>query len=68
MERVINTWRKTLAVWGRRALVQTADGLTSLKEVALDNGNLLLSKARIALSDASWTTLRALQSRFGSRR
>ncbi|MEN9226844.1 MAG: hypothetical protein Q6L60_04385 [Thermostichus sp. HHBFW_bins_43] len=68
MERVINTLSKNLSAWGRRALVQTSDGLASLKEVALDNGNVLLSKARIAFSDAGSTTLRAIQSRFGARR
>ncbi|MCF2972082.1 hypothetical protein L1047_12835 [Synechococcus sp. Nb3U1] len=68
MERVINTLSKNLSVWGRRALVQTSDGLASLKDVVLDNGNVLLSRARIAFSDASSTTLRAIQSRFGSRR
>jgi hypothetical protein len=48
--------------------VQAGDGLASLKDTALDNGNLLLCKARIALADASFTTLRALRSRFGSGR
>ncbi|MEN9203183.1 MAG: hypothetical protein Q6J46_11555 [Thermostichus sp. DG02_2_bins_29] len=68
MERVINTLSKNLSAWGRRALVQTGDGLASLKEVVLDNGNLLLSKARVTVSDASATTLQVIQSRFGSRR
>ncbi|MCJ2542352.1 hypothetical protein [Thermostichus vulcanus] len=68
MERLINTFSKNLSAWGRRALVQTSDGFASLKGIALDNGNVLLSKARIALADASSTTLQALQSRFGSRR
>ncbi|MEN9231677.1 MAG: hypothetical protein Q6L68_12295 [Thermostichus sp. DG02_5_bins_236] len=68
MERLINTFSKNFSAWGRRALVQTSDGFASLKGIALDNGNVLLSKARIAFSDAGSTTLRALQSRFGSRR
>jgi Cu/Ag efflux pump CusA len=68
MERVINTLSKNLSTWGRRALVQTSDGFASLKGIALDNGNVLLSKARIAFSDASSTTLRAIQSGLGGRR
>ncbi|MGQ9837366.1 MAG: hypothetical protein ACUVRV_05240 [Cyanobacteriota bacterium] len=68
MERVINTFGKNFSAWGRRALVRTRDGFASLKSTTLDNGNLLLSKARVALSEVSSTTLRVIQSRFGSRR
>ncbi len=68
MERLINTLSKNFSSWGRRALVQTGDGLASLKNIAVDNGNLLLCKARIAFADASFTTLRALRSRFGAGR
>ncbi|MFS8855440.1 hypothetical protein NW851_01395 [Synechococcus sp. H55.7] len=68
MERLINTLSKNFSSWGRRALVQTGDGLASLKDIALDSGNLLLCKARVALADASFTTLRALGSRFGAGR
>ena len=68
MERLINTFSKNFSTWSRRFLVQAGDGLASLKDTALDNGDLLLCKARIALADASFTTLRALGSRFGSGR
>jgi hypothetical protein len=68
MERLINTLIKNYSSWGRRALVQARDGLASLRDTAGDNGNLLLCKARIAFADASFTTLRAIRSRFGTGR
>ncbi|MDT7945514.1 MAG: hypothetical protein RRA39_04295 [Cyanobacteriota bacterium PSP.bin.10] len=68
MERLINTLSKNFSSWGRRALVQAGDGLASLRDAAVDNGNLLLCKARIAFADASFTTLKAIRSRFGASR
>jgi hypothetical protein len=68
MERLFATFSKSFFTWGRRFLVQAGDGLASLKDTALDSGNLLLCRARIALADASFTTLRAIRSRFGSTR
>ncbi|MFS8867135.1 hypothetical protein [Synechococcus sp. H65.1] len=68
MERLITTFSKGFSSWGRRFLVQAGDALASLKDAALDSGSLFLCRARIALAEARFTTLKAIRSRSGSTR